>query len=310
MKLPFAAPALSFGQQAASGVILDLRAKDVPSATRKTLAVLRVSEMLAQQPTLISQLVAISLQGIGQAVTWEILQSSQVDDDELKNIQNAWSHLSSGNAASSYRFERATAVDLMQSPATSILKTISSSHPSSASAGGNLWIQTVAYLWSVFCRPADMSTLIRNYQMLIDALPMTNSSTGWQEAFEVSDRIKATLPTLNRSHIITKLSLPAVLGTERRFAGAEISRTLTVTAIAIERYRLAHSGSLPSTLQVLVPEFLPEIPKDPMDGEPLRYKREGEDSFLLYSVGYDGVDDGGNPEKPAGSKSRELTQMK
>ena len=32
-----------------------------------------------------------------------------------------------------------------------------------------------------------------------------------------------------------------------------------------------------------------------MDGQPLRYRRNGDGTFLLYSVGENGKDDGGNP---------------
>jgi hypothetical protein len=45
----------------------------------------------------------------------------------------------------------------------------------------------------------------------------------------------------------------------------------------------------------LVPEFLPAVPVDPADGQPLRYRAAAAGGFTLYSVGEDGVDDGGNP---------------
>jgi hypothetical protein len=32
-----------------------------------------------------------------------------------------------------------------------------------------------------------------------------------------------------------------------------------------------------------------------VDGQPLRYRRNADGTFLLYSVGVDGKDDGGNP---------------
>jgi len=34
-----------------------------------------------------------------------------------------------------------------------------------------------------------------------------------------------------------------------------------------------------------------------IDGQPLRYRRLGNDSFKLWSIGIDGQDDGGTPEK-------------
>jgi hypothetical protein len=62
-------------------------------------------------------------------------------------------------------------------------------------------------------------------------------------------------------------------------------------AVAAERCRLKH-GDWPATPAELVPAFLPELPIDPFDGQPLRYKRLP-DGVVVYSVGPDGVDDGG-----------------
>ncbi|HSH96579.1 MAG TPA: hypothetical protein VK968_20695 [Roseimicrobium sp.] len=66
----------------------------------------------------------------------------------------------------------------------------------------------------------------------------------------------------------------------------------TRTALAIERYRLAHQGNLPESLKQMVPDYLAEAPLDPMDNQPLRFKRL-ERGYVVYSIGADGVDDGG-----------------
>jgi hypothetical protein len=58
----------------------------------------------------------------------------------------------------------------------------------------------------------------------------------------------------------------------------------------------------PGRLEELVPEFLPEVPIDFMDGKPIRYRRRPDGSFVLYSVGWDGLDGGGDPSIPPGSK--------
>jgi ABC-type transport system involved in multi-copper enzyme maturation permease subunit len=64
-----------------------------------------------------------------------------------------------------------------------------------------------------------------------------------------------------------------------------------VVTTAVERYRRAH-GRWPDTLQSLLPQFLARVPKDPYDGQPLRY-RIVSDGVVLYSIGPDGQDDGG-----------------
>ncbi len=79
-----------------------------------------------------------------------------------------------------------------------------------------------------------------------------------------------------------------------KLAQAQTARNLTVTAIALKRYYLQHSA-YPATLNELVPAFLSAVPADFMDGKPLRYKQRLDGDFLLYSVGNDGQDDGGDP---------------
>lgn len=77
-------------------------------------------------------------------------------------------------------------------------------------------------------------------------------------------------------------------------ARAHVSTDLAKTACAIERHRLAH-GELPTTLADLVPTFLKEVPRDLIRGQPLVYRRLEDQSFLLYSLGWNGVDNGGQP---------------
>ena len=63
---------------------------------------------------------------------------------------------------------------------------------------------------------------------------------------------------------------------------------------ALESYRLER-GDYPGALGQLVPGFLPRLPWDITTGGPLHYARQDRDHFLLYSVGWDRVDQGGIP---------------
>jgi len=64
------------------------------------------------------------------------------------------------------------------------------------------------------------------------------------------------------------------------------------TAVAVERYRRAHGGEIPASLASLVPDYLPALPRDPMDNQPLRFKKLPR-GYVVYSIGADGVDNGG-----------------
>jgi hypothetical protein len=63
-------------------------------------------------------------------------------------------------------------------------------------------------------------------------------------------------------------------------------------ACALERYHLAH-GEYPETLDALMPQFIEDIPHDIIGGQPLHYRRTDGGKFILYSVGWNEMDDGG-----------------
>ena len=77
------------------------------------------------------------------------------------------------------------------------------------------------------------------------------------------------------------------------------------TSLAVESYRLAHSGKIPAGLPELVPDFLPAVPRDPFDGQPLRFKTLPR-GYVIYSIGADGVDDG-ELEKPNNAVRYDVT---
>jgi hypothetical protein len=62
--------------------------------------------------------------------------------------------------------------------------------------------------------------------------------------------------------------------------------------LAIRLYQ-HETGRLPRDLQQLVPEYLPSVPIDPHSGQPVIYRQATHGSFVLYSVGFDGQNNGG-----------------
>ena len=76
----------------------------------------------------------------------------------------------------------------------------------------------------------------------------------------------------------------------------------TQTACALERYHLVH-GQYPKTLDALVPQFIEKLPHDIIGGQPLHYHRMADGEFLLYSIGWNQVDDKGH-ESPTNQGSK------
>lgn len=65
-----------------------------------------------------------------------------------------------------------------------------------------------------------------------------------------------------------------------------------LTACALARYHQAY-GAYPETLAALTPQFIDAIPNDVIGGQPLHYRLAPDGTFILYSVGWNGRDDGG-----------------
>jgi hypothetical protein len=84
---------------------------------------------------------------------------------------------------------------------------------------------------------------------------------------------------------------------------------------ALECYRLSH-GDYPESLEALAPQFIEKLPHDIIGSQPsqssgsasqpLHYRRIGDGKFLLYSVGWNEKNDGGQVVlKPDGSEDLE-----
>ena len=93
--------------------------------------------------------------------------------------------------------------------------------------------------------------------------------------------------------IFARALLPAMNKAMNKYAFAQANLDLALVACALERYRLAN-GQCPDSLLALSSKFISSVPNDVISGEPLKYRRTDDGQFLLYSVGWNGKDDGGN----------------
>jgi hypothetical protein len=94
-----------------------------------------------------------------------------------------------------------------------------------------------------------------------------------------------TFATIFNEFEIVKLTASSV-------ARAQTTADEAAIACALERYRLAN-GEFPEKLTDLAPRFVWALPNDLLSGQPYKYSRTGDGRFLLYSVGWNGKDDGG-----------------
>lgn len=77
-----------------------------------------------------------------------------------------------------------------------------------------------------------------------------------------------------------------------RAASRQASLDQAATACALERHRLAR-GRYPGSLNALLPGWIAALPHDVVGGGPLRYALNEDGTYFLYSIGANGLDDGG-----------------
>jgi hypothetical protein len=91
------------------------------------------------------------------------------------------------------------------------------------------------------------------------------------------------IPEKDPRRILSSLLLPAAERVANSYWRTTAEARCAVVGIACERFRRQH-GRWPDTLAELVPAFIPEVPLDPFNAEPLRFAKS-EDGVVVYSVG-------------------------
>ncbi len=76
----------------------------------------------------------------------------------------------------------------------------------------------------------------------------------------------------------------------------QASLDITRLGLAIELYRI-EQNKLPDSLEDLTPTYFKTVPLDPFSGKPYRF-RKLEPGYVVYSVGEEGVDEGGAMRDP------------
>ena len=146
-------------------------------------------------------------------------------------------------------------------------------------------------------KPADLLPIA-----LTDARIMLAEMTKNVDAVSAADlptamaKLKPWPPSVlaePKQHFFMAMMLPSLQKSIERHYTALAQRRVAATALAIRWYAMDHDGQLPKTLQDLIPAYLLAVPTDPMTaGKPLIYSADDE---VVYSVGVDGQDDGGDP---------------
>ena len=309
--LPYLASLKRSAQWLSAAVLCDLHEGDPKSACADVHIMLAIAKGDSDERVLISQLVRFAITAIGANATWEILQNPNVSDNDLAQLQQDWESLEFVSPLEqSLKFERVSELQEFAETRTSTEKfnkfwgyfyAPDAPKPDISQFGvpirRSLFLRKLDGIrWRWFWSYQYEFYGLHGLQVVIDATRMTETN-----GFFLSAELFANtnLTKLNREQdsvhgLRGAFSAGARITALRKAATAQTARNVVVAAIALKRYELRHH-QLPDKLNQLVPDFLESVPTDYMDGQPLRYRRNADGTFLLYSVGENGKDDGGNP---------------
>lgn len=254
--------------------------------------------------------------------TWELLQSDHLKDEPLAMLQAGWERLefvhSAENTLMMARAMNEAEIKKMRT-SNEYADRVMRAWTGGMAAGGSgavwqnakrtasraLWLESWTY--------SDELLMLQEEQIILEAIRTVETNGYFNPAFTNMQNQCDAMTTNETGSFLEKLDDHGVhrlfasrsRGLARSFGGilrSEAARQMTVAAIALKRYQLKHGG-YPEKLDSLVPEFVAKVPRDPIDGKPLRYRLNADGTFVLYSIGENGVDDGGTPAASAPTRS-------
>jgi hypothetical protein len=316
---------------------LELHKGHPPQAMRHLRTQLALAHATRDEPLVISQLVRIAIAALAFNTSWAVLQSPDVTESELASLQGDWERL---NFVTTMRqaleMDRAMVLmtlERMRSDANQLRSMSPAGVPGPLNFQGDdladrvgnlaksgLQIATVnaaESAWRFSWSHEDELRSLRASRLFLSGFRKIESGGKFDEVMsetklgleavginldgERDDTIPSTfMGSWKRMFSDSSESLYRTL---QKIRSAEVTRQVAISAIAIRRYQLRH-GALPEALAALVPDFISAIPADPVDSKPLRYRLDATSrGFVLYSIGEDGEDNGGDCTQVAGRSS-------
>ncbi|HEY9510593.1 MAG TPA: hypothetical protein VIV82_12105 [Verrucomicrobiae bacterium] len=313
------------GVQVLSAATLnDLRNHRRAEAHSNLCALVKLAVMQEPEPLVICQLVRFACASIAFNTTWQALQSPDWTDEQLAALQTIWNRARfAWDMERAMEMERAMSIDYfenLRASASSLNRElagrgeIEESIFGSLPSHGFLLHHLHAPVWRFSWSAQDELRALNRWQLIIDRARFARSHS-WaalSSKVDPSDEIYTALFLPEEPEKMNAYDRARYLFSNETFSISDLMirkalqvqtlQRLAVTAIAIQRSQRA-SGKLPKNLNELLPQFLSEVPIDSMDGKPIRYGSGTNTKFTLYSVGYDGKDDGGDSSLGSEKKS-------
>src|SRR2546429_2237026 len=289
----------------ALATMFELHEGRLPSALTSLRSLIRLSRLHEDDLTLINQMIRVAIADLALDASWAALQAPGWTDEKLAELQHEWERPKwLEEFPLTWEMERAMTLTWFaysrSNGIASVRPQFTFTPAQTRSAGDVVREYVFDPVWRVAWSTSDELNYLKEMQPTLDATRTAVQHKSWV-------RLSADLnpPRVRSFSILDKYNglrfqmSRMVWGNFARAHEAvmrtETYRSLTVAAISLKRYQLRH-GKFPPNLDALSPDFFAAVPVDYLDGGPLRYRLESDGLIRLYSVGLDGVDDGGNPQ--------------
>jgi len=276
-------PEMTDSHRSARLLALDARVKASQRQTDRAMedirAVFGIARHSTASPILISLLIAAGSDEAGVTALEAVLNFSQPSAGQLAGLDLSPPGMLQRNLPRALRMEEvfgvSVAVDIgLADDPLALGYLLAVTAPAEPFVAG----------WRVFLSQDEVAAYrggVREYQRLAD-LPYYAVAAEWKTASQPE--------SICRRGILAKALMPALGSCAKRLAQGDARHGVAYVAVAAARYR-AEKGRLPETLDALVPEYLPAVPRGPFDGKPLRMVvRDGR--LVFYSIGPDTKDGG------------------
>jgi len=274
-----------------------LKVGQVQTALEDVKLEFRLLDSIRREPILISHLVRIAGLQIALQPVWEGLAARQWSESDLRSIQGGLDQM---DFLADYRFAmrgelacELWAVDYVHREGLSGWEQLAA--PDQEGSGQD---ELMRFLGKGLFRlipsgwfDESKISICQLHQEFILALVDSKAEVVSPARVKESQSAFATRHWGLRD-IFAKMLLPAYGRAIERFARGQASLQLARLGCALERYRQGQ-GQYPETLEALAPHFIEKVPVDVINGAPLKYQRQDDDQFTLYSVGWNERDDGG-----------------
>jgi len=141
----------------------------------------------------------------------------------------------------------------------------------------------------IFFNYPDRQEVIKTIDRFYEEAQRLLNQTPWQSGTENRQK---QLEEIAQNSFLLKLSAPYYGRIGNIFWRMKTHREALVTVVAIMRYAKEKGQYTVSLDELVAAGYLKELPMDPYSDKPLIYKRT-DDDFVLYSVGPNFTDDGG-----------------